>query len=563
MKTCKYCLKELDEALFTKRGEICSFCKEERKTVLHDMPCKKCGEMYQVPLKTRSLTCDECKAKAKTQHYLENLLTECHDCHQKLNRTHFDKNKQVCKECSKKREEVESKIGLKICERCKQEKRMPDEIYYGSHKCYECEKQIEEEKKNQQLWPRPCKECGIVYQVLKYKTWFICDKCKKEKQEKYLHDITHKFCKKCGEEFIKDHSRRDCYCDKCKNESKEGRIKRKEEYKTTCVKCDRTFKRSENFNLKKFICDECAEAINCEKYFNKTYRHCKECNEYKLIGEEITYKAFYCKICDKKRRRARVVVKKKTSWLRKCSEPDCGKIVITTNPRTTIICCSDCREKKRLLKREKKLKEINRVKQDFCQICKKHTLNDEIRDRNIVCLNCRPLMKQFIASCFKDGKYFKVCVQCEEEYEVPKHRFWSAIRCPDCIHKRVLIGNRHRFGYQGKCSDGHRFQSLNEMDFDEWLTFKNIEHIAHPRLRPTYRCSDYYLPKFDKYVEIDGLDRKDDVDWYGKLTVYEKLNIKPLIVTPVSKHFIESRDVCFGEFDLKVLPLLELQVDIP
>jgi hypothetical protein len=557
MRTCKHCKQSLDQTFFTKRGEVCCFCREKRKTVLHDMPCKRCGENGLVHLKTRSYTCEKCKAKAKTQHYLENLFTECHECHKKLDRTHFEKGKLVCIECSKISNEIESKIGLKNCQKCGQKKRMPDEIYYCSHNCYECEekiKQQKEEQKKNKVWKHPCKDCGELFEVSKNKTWFICDKCKKKRQEKYFDDTSHNFCKKCGEQFVKDHSRRDCYCDKCKNESKESRLKRKEEYETDCVKCDRTFKRSENFNLKKFICDECAETINCEEYFDKTYRYCKECKEYKLIDEEISYKAFSCCECVKKRRRARVVVKKKTSWVRICL--DCGEKVVTTKPRVTIIKCPKCKEKSRLLKRDKKIREMNRVKQDYCQICKKHTPNDEIRDRNITCVDCRSKMKEFVESCFRNGKYFKICTQCNNEYEVPKHRFWSAIRCPECIHKRVLVDTRHKFGYQGKCSDGHKYQSLNELDFDEWLVARGIEHIAHQRLKPTYRCADYYLPKYDRYVEVDGLDRQDDVDWYGKLTVYEKLSIKPLIITPVSKHFVENRDMCFEELDLKVLPFL-------
>jgi hypothetical protein len=197
------------------------------------------------------------------------------------------------------------------------------------------------------------------------------------------------------------------------------------------------------------------------------------------------------------------------------------------------------------------------MKQDYCQICKKYTTNDEPKDRNIVCKDCRPKMKEFMQSCFKDGKYMKICRTCGEEYQATKHRFWNAINCYNCGHPKQLDDNRHKYGYQGKCSDGHRFQSLNEMDFDEWLTERKIKHIAHPRLKPTYRASDYYLPDYDMYVEIDGLAREDDIDWDGKLSIYEKLGIKPLIVTPVSRHFIENKEICFKELDEKVMPLIQ------
>ena len=441
--------------------------------------------------------------------------------------------------------------NIKICKKCNLEKHIPDEIYNTSHICYKCKDEIEtkkQENKKNNIWIHVCKDCGNDFQT-NVSNILICDECRKHRdQEKHKKTSLH-ICTRCKNEFIKDYSSRTFICNECKKQ-----IENDKEYHTTCVKCDQSFSRESNFTHKKFICDECAEAINAEEYFDKTYRYCGECKEYKLIGKETSYKAFYCDECDKKRRRARVVAKKKTSWTRVC--PDCGEKVVTTKPRATVVYCEKCRERKRQLKRDKILREMNREKQDYCQICKKKTVNDERKDRNIVCPECRHLMKEYKERHRESDKYFKTCNKCNKKFEVFKDHFWEPLQCYECGHQKQPEDNRHKFGYQGKCSDGHKYQSLNEMDFDEWLVARGIEHIAHPRLKPTYRCSDYYLPKYDRYVEIDGLDRQDDVDWCGKLSVYEKLSIKPLIITPVSKHFIENRDVCFGELDLKVLPSL-------
>jgi predicted metal-binding protein len=319
--------------------------------------------------------------------------------------------------------------------------------------------------------------------------------------------------------------------------------------KTTrkCKKCHKSLDLS-FFTLNNRDCDFCM-----------TYRKCGQCNTYKLIGKEISYKGFFCFDCVKKRRKDRADKKKKKSWVRIC--PDCGIEVTTTVPRATVIYCEECREHKKEIKKQAKLKIINEIKTDYCQICKRHTPNVLQKHRTIVCADCRDKMQEFKKSCYIDGKYIKTCIKCGDKYEATKERFWNPLYCKNCTHVEPYANIRiHKFGYQGLCTDGHRYTSLHEQDFDEWLLEKNIKHIPHPRLTHTYRHSDFFLPEFSKHIEIDGLDREDDIDWYGKLSIYEKLGMKKdidfLILKPVSKHFIEDKFLCFNEFDNIVLPLL-------
>lgn len=146
----------------------------------------------------------------------------------------------------------------------------------------------------------------------------ICENCKKEKQipnEIYFSAVL---------------------CNDCK----------KSESKTTCKRCNETFKRKENFNFRKLICDKCSKKIEEEEIYRKTYRKCDDCEQEKLIGKEISYKGTFCFACDEKRKKAqnRAYFEKhrKFSWERKCS---CGTKVITTNPKITIIKCDKCKGK--------------------------------------------------------------------------------------------------------------------------------------------------------------------------------------------------------------------------
>jgi hypothetical protein len=199
---------------------------------------------------------------------------------------------------------------------------------------------------NKKIDVRTCKYCSrSLDSNLFISDSRICNDCVDKKQfsrEDISNNKKKDLCQYCCNEFLTDKKIKKHICQKCTDESNE--------YFTTCEKCDSTFKRSENFNFRKFICDECTEAINCEEYFDKTYRLCGRCKEYKEIGKEISYKAFFCPDCIQARRKERYEKyfneHRKFSWPRKCPEPNCGKVVMTTKPKATIVYCEECRAKK-------------------------------------------------------------------------------------------------------------------------------------------------------------------------------------------------------------------------
>lgn len=54
--------------------------------------------------------------------------------------------------------------------------------------------------------------------------------------------------------------------------------------------------------------------------------------------------------------------------------------------------------------------------------------------------------------------------------------------------------------------DGNLYDSHQEAQIAEWLMAHGIEYEPHKRLpKPSRQISDFYLPKFDLWVEWDGL----------------------------------------------------------
>lgn len=85
----------------------------------------------------------------------------------------------------------------------------------------------------------------------------------------------------------------------------------------------------------------------------------------------------------------------------------------------------------------------------------------------------------------------------------------------------IDAGSRNGYGKWGWAEDGHRVESNFELDFDNFLFKKGIEHKIHPRLK-NYRKADYKIKGV--YIECDGMDRKQEY-WDEK---YE--NGEPYIV---------------------------------
>lgn len=454
------------------------------------------------------------------------------------------------------------KRSVRTCPECRKTKKINS--FDGDYRiCNECV----EELKNKKIQPKiklirkevngiffsTCRKCGEFIEVKnRFVTFFTCKDCK-EKIKKQLKENSKKdLCEHCGKEFNTINKKNNSHiCEECKT------------YKTKCFKCNNIYSRKDNFKIRKFICDECSKKIEEEEKFKQEYRFCRECNQYKKIGTEIKKKSFYCFECNKKRRVIILNNLKKKSWERIC--PDCGKKVITEVPRATVVYCKSCREHKIKIHKEKKLKRINRKTYDFCQICNNRIENSKNKQRTIVCDKCKNLKDKFKEEHREGEKYYKFCKKCGNKFEVLKDYFWNSLVCKDCRKKLINCSNtKHRFGYQGNCSDGHRFSSLNEQDYDEWLNEKGVKHIPQLRLKPTLRRCDFYLPDYNIYLEIDGLNKEDDIDWYGKLSDYEKLNLKLnkdyFIFKPVSKNFIVNKEICFSEIDKLLLPILKKEL---
>jgi hypothetical protein len=482
--------------------------------------CEKCklplGEEH---FTVRKSICDDCdaknvtlrKEKVKIRREKKRLeFRYCKICKQNLNPNLFSINKSYCDDCAikniRRKEEIkqlnrQADTKFKICAECKQKKSVPEEIYFAAFVCYNC-KEIK--------------------------------KLNKEKKCEYSNH-------QCNKIIL-----RETFTNKDKNFR-------------TCTTCNKRLS-IEYFTGKKFTCNKCENERIKQDEHNKIYRKCQNCNEEKIIGKDISNRSIYCFECRDKKRQERSdfrKINKPTSWERTCSS--CGKKVIVYNSRLTVFDCEECSKEKKEFERQKRLKYMNRKKMDYCQICNTYTENGLEKDRNIVCEKCRDKMHEFKASCYRDGNYFKVCRDCSKEFQIGYNsKFWEPLKCEKCTTKNKQKNEsiRLQFGYRGFCSDNHRFNSLNELDFDEWLILQDIKHDSQKRLKKTLRHADFYLIDYDLYVEIDGLDRKDNIDWYGKLDVYKNLNLKYIITKPVSIHFIDNPKACFTELDTKVLPLL-------
>lgn len=312
-------------------------------------------------------------------------------------------------------------------------------------------------------------------------------------------------------------------------------------------------------------------------------RNCKHCNK-----ELEVHRCATVVICQECRERIYPNGKRarKTNVVRQCI--GCGKDVKVKKARATMIYCSKCKREKEKQRRKKLQRYNNRKIFRTCYICNcKEEVDDKYLGTNYTCKSClkNPKHKHkykrncklcdkevivknrckttlFCDECEKikddykiykrNNKSYRICFKCKKEFEIsPKSRCY---KCNDCLPKRTN-GNRPKFakkkhfGYYGIASDGHRWDSLNEQDIEEWLIYNGIEHKPHPRLGKTLRHSDQFLIDKNIYIEIDGLNREDDLDWDGKLSLYKKLKLKFKIIKPPSTHYHEDREKCFEELD--------------
>jgi hypothetical protein len=282
----------------------------------------------------------------------------------------------------------------------------------------------------------------------------------------------------------------------------------------------------------------------------KTYiRKCKHC------GSDVETTDRYatvlnCKECEDKKQ----AEKKDRVYIRKCLGCRCD---VECKGHATIVYCKDCKNKKLENKRQKQLDYINRKHFRICCVCK----NKEEVDKDFkptfayVCSNCKSSLKTFKRRC-------NICncevivnnaaitnVNCDNCKKMNKNLKEPVVKIKSLTIKRPKFAKKKHYGYCGVASSGNKFWSLNEQDLEEWLTSHNINHIAHPRLGKSFKFADQYLPDLNLYLEIDGLRRTDDIDWNGKLSVYDNLNLAYMIIQPINSHFHDDKQKCFLELD--------------
>jgi|GEM_PF-6679130 len=429
------------------------------------------------------------------------------------------------------------------------------------------------------MYIRKCKDCGKNVEVEKRKTVFRCEECKEVLTSQRLKKRSINICTNCGDEFEKDPHSRAYHCQKCKD------IVIKCKTHSTCSRCKQYLNRK-NFPLgNTTICFDCLEKVKREKeerYKNKIYtRNCKRCGcDVKTHDRYAT--VINCEACEEKKQD----VKKNKTFIRKCLGCD-NKV--ETKGHATLVYCKECKEKNVKKKKKKQLDYINRKHYRTCQYCNNvEEVQRNVKHRHYTCTNCliKPkYLRDYIRSCkicekemkvknpyitflicedcknkkdeykiySKNNLLYRKCSKCKQEFETKaKSRRYICYSCkPKKIKKNMIyitFAKKKHFGYYGIASDGHKWWSLNEQDVEEWLIARNIKHEPHPRLGKTLKHADQYLPEFDLYIEIDGLSRKTDVDWCGKLSLYNTLGLKYKIIKP-GTHFIDSEYRCFQELD--------------
>jgi hypothetical protein len=316
------------------------------------------------------------------------------------------------------------------------------------------------------------------------------------------------------------------------------------------------------------VCLDCKRKENEEKQIEKIklsqkvyIRHCKTCGkDVETINRFAT--VINCKECEDKKQELKNEIK---VFIRKCLE--CSKEVETTG-HATVLYCKECKQKKEDNKRLKKLSYFNRKHYRTCQYCGiTEEVEIDLKKRHYTCSNCLTN-----PNYLRD--YIRYCNICNKEIIV-KDPYVTVLSCEDCkksdlkikfkkniclkIHEKQTFGKKKHFGYYGISSDGHKWWSLNEQDLEEWLISKNIRHVPQKRIGESLKHADQYLPDFDLYIEMDGLRRKDDIDWCGKLSLYKRLNLKYKIVEPIKVHFNDDPEKCFAELDEK-LSFIQMEI---
>lgn len=102
-------------------------------------------------------------------------------------------------------------------------------------------------------------------------------------------------------------------------------------------------------------------------------------------------------------------------------------------------------------------------------------------------------------------------------------------RCSNPEERNRLrdIGRKGGFGTKGITKNGTHFQSKLEKECFEYLENNNILFEAHKHIPNSSKISDVFLVEYNKWLEIDGINREKKKSYLGKDYDYwlDKLNI--------------------------------------
>lgn len=431
-------------------------------------------------------------------------------------------NRKICDDCKKK---------TKICRSCRKTK---DSSEFGKA-CSHCNKcKDKQAKKRSGL--KNCKRCNKEMQVNKHATKILCEECKIE----MWRIVRTKKCP-CGKETIKYK-----YCDDCRKIKLE--IKNQNFRKTHCKICKKEL--IVITTCKWLYCYNCKQEVykkRKEKHrkIPPFIRYCIGCNK-KITVERRTQTTIYCQECKKERQKIKDMVANEyinREIYRFCCKCD-RKIIVDNNDLPRNFICEYCKEN------PQDLKIFNKT----CIYCGK---SFKSYNKLSSFLHCGECDKSEYYKFEKNGEFYKKCLHCKKIFKLQPKSLNKI--CEECrINSKFQKDNsRMCYGYQGYSSDGHKFASLNEQDLEEWLIKNKIKHLPHPYIGKTLRRADQYLSAKNIYVEIDGLNRNTNLQWLGKLKLYEELGLKYLIIKPSKIHYIKDKEKCFEYFDEKLKFLLD------
>jgi hypothetical protein len=149
---------------------------------------------------------------------------------------------------------------------------------------------------------------------------------------------------------------------------------------------------------------------------------------------------------------------------------------------------------------------------------------------------------QNIVKCSKNNS-FSNCIDCNK-----KTNNYNAKRCWACYVKFNRGSRHHLFGKKPNHGNFIKynkiwFRSSWEANFAKWLDLSGIKWEYEPKAfelkikgKNTTYTLDFYLPKFDCWIEIKGWWRDDAKEkFYTFLKFYKNINIKLFQLTELKK----------------------------